>query len=218
MNVRPITKEDYKLLLQLDIKVYPTDNPVSSEILDQWFQNNPEFGMIFEENTEVKGMLIIIPLTKDGWTKLINGNLAEADLNGDVIFNIERDNAIGLHGYHMEKLDPNMKQFYNVAFKALANIIDNLKSSKPNLEVCGFSGLCVTSDGINLCYNKFNCRERDYLCSEHILKKGDELIIVDTEKSEDVKSKLDQGYQYVNRCKMLVTFPEEISIVWRYFN
>ena len=46
---RAINKEDYKILLKLDKKVYPTSKPVTIKILNQWYQKNPEFGIIFEE-------------------------------------------------------------------------------------------------------------------------------------------------------------------------
>ncbi len=50
MDAYAITKEDYPTLMELDKKVYPTDDPVTPEIFDQWFANNPEFGIIFKES------------------------------------------------------------------------------------------------------------------------------------------------------------------------
>lgn len=79
------------------------------------------------------------------------------------------------------------------------------------LKVIGFSGLAVTTQGIGLLYNKFNYRERDFL-----RRKDGILEILDTNSQEELGSKLKKGYEYINRCKMLVTFPWELSIVWNY--
>ncbi|MFH1325245.1 MAG: hypothetical protein ABIH49_00545 [archaeon] len=103
MNVRAINRKDYDKLLELDRKVYPTPNPVTPRILDSWFQKNPEFGIIFEENNKITGMCIVIPLNKIGWEKLINGELAESELSKETIFDNSRDKEIGIHIYHIEK-------------------------------------------------------------------------------------------------------------------
>jgi len=64
--MRPVKKLDYTKILELDKKVYPTSKPVTPKNLNQWYQNNPGFGIIFEKNSIIKGMCIVIPLTKEG--------------------------------------------------------------------------------------------------------------------------------------------------------
>ncbi len=215
---RIVTKNDYEKLLELDKKVYPTDAPVTPKILDSWYQNNPEFGIIFEDNDKIAGMCMAIPLNESGWKKLIQGELAESQLDSSTIFKSDRDKLLGIHIYHIEKLNPNIKAFYNDLLRALSGVVNSLKKTNPKLSVIGFSGLCVTSSGINLFYNKFNCKERNFLSSEHILSKNSQLIIVDSSSTKEINDFMDKGYSYNNRCKMLIAYPDEISIVWRYFN
>ncbi len=216
MKTRPINFKDYQTLLELDKKVYPTDSPVTPGILDSWYKKNPEFGIIFENSKGLGGMCIAIPLTKNGWTSLISGELAESELNEETIFDNNRDNELGIHIYHIEKFNSSTK-FYDDSLKGLSKIVSNLKESNPELKVVGFSALCVTAQGIGLFYNKFNCRERNFINSEHILDRNGQILILDSESNEEIEEKISQGYNYRNRCKMLVTCPEEISLVWKYF-
>lgn len=214
MKYRPINEKDYTKLLELDKKVYPTENPVNKNILNNWYSKNPEFGLVFENDKgKLEGMCITIPLNKKGWKKLIKGKLAEAELNEKTIFDNSRDKEIGLHIYHIEKFSNN-KKFYEEAITGLNEVISNLRRKNPKLKISGFSGLCVTSAGIGLFYNKFNCRERKFLNSEHMISKQGKLEIFNTNSQEELFKKLSQGYEYLNRCKMLVLYPEEPSIVW----
>lgn len=216
MNSRPITQKDYELLLSLDKKVYPTDSPVTSEILDNWSKKNPEFGIVFEEDEKTKGLCIVIPLNKKGWEKLTKGELLESGLDAETIFDINRDKEIGLHTYHIENLGER-KGIWKDSLKAINSILESLRK-KSELKVIGFSGLCVTSQGIGLFYNKFNCREREFLNSEHILRKENSLEIFDTKDKQELLDKLSKDYEYVNRCKMLLVYPDEASLVWNYLN
>ena len=86
MDIHTITKEDYPLLMELDKKVYPTDDPVTSETFNQWFKNNPEFGIVLKDKGETLGNAIIIPLNKKGWEGLTSGKLLESELNSEYIF------------------------------------------------------------------------------------------------------------------------------------
>lgn len=215
--IRAISKLDYKLLLELDKSVYPTNNPVTDKVLDSWYSRNPEFGIVFEYNGVITGFGIAIPLNKSGWNNLISGKLSEADLNLDTLFDNKRDKEIGIHIYHIEKLG-NQNNFYELVLKELSNIISNLREFNPNLKVIGFSGLCSTSQGISLFYNKLNCKERDFLRSEHILQKDGKLIIFDSNSQKELSLKIKDGYKYINRCKMLVLYPNDLSIVWDYLS
>ena len=215
MNIHSITKEDYPLLMELDKKVYPTDDPVTPEIFNQWFANNPEFGILLKNEEETLGNAIIIPLNKKGWEGLTTGKLLESELNSKYIFDNTRDKELCIHIYHIEKLTK-IEKFHDLILKKLQEIISSLKDTNTQLTVSGFSGLCVTSQGIGLFYNKFNCREREFINTEVILEKNSKIKIADEENLEELKKDLSQGWSYKNRCKMLVIYPNEFSIVWNY--
>lgn len=214
MKRRTLSRADYDKLLELDAAVYPTDQPVTPEILDAWYQRNPEFGIVYEQDGELQGMCITIPLNKDGWQQLTRGEIEESDLDSTTIFDNHKDEAIGLHVYHIEKFT-DTPGFYKQALTDLSALVNKLRESNNELEVHGFSGLCVTAQGIGLFANKLNCRERDFINTEHILEKADELLIFDDE-NEELEARLDDGWEYKNRCKMLITHPGEPSIVWQY--
>jgi hypothetical protein len=214
MKLRAIKKQDYPLLLSLDKAVYPTNNPVTPKILDNWYAKNTEFGMVYEENGKVLGFCILIPLNSQGWKKLINGDITEADLDTKTLFDNSRDKEIGLHVYHIEKLDKTIKEFYKITLADLNNILNKLKKENPSLKICGFSGLCVTSEGIGL-FNKLNCKEKKFISPEHIMIKENKLKIASS-KEEIIKLEK-ENYKIKNRCKMLVTLPKEDSLVWNFF-
>jgi hypothetical protein len=216
MEIRLINKKDYAFLLELDKKVYPTDSPVTKEVIEQWYQNNPEFGFIFHEKEKIKGVCVGIPLNKNGWEKLISGNLLESELDSKTIFNNSRDSELGIHIYHLEKFNEPKIKIYEESLKQLSKIIDKLRLKNPELKIIGFSGLAVTVQGISLLYNKLNCRERKFLNDEHIFKKQGKLKIFKINSLNELLEKLKEDYEYVNRCKMLVLYPDETSIVWKY--
>lgn len=212
---RTLKKKEYVLIVELDKKVYPTARPVTTGIINQWYQNNPEFGFIFEENQRMMGMCVAIPLNKKGWEDLTNGRLAEADTDSSTIFDNSRDKEIGIHIYHTERFSQD-KGFYKGALKQLAKVVGNLRTKNLELRVIGFSGLAVSTSGMGLFYNKFNCREREFINPEHILSKKGKLEIVESPSQKELSEKIKQGYEYVIRCKVLVLYSNEPSIVWDY--
>lgn len=217
MIVREITPKDYEFLLELDKKVYPTEFPVTEDIVASWYQKNPEFGLIFEEGLNIEGMCIAIPLNRNGWEGLTSGKLLESELDENTIYDSARDDEMGIHIYHIEKFDYEKKDFHKKALKGLSKLISSMKGENPKFKVIGFSALCVTLQGIELFYNKFNCGEKEFLNNEHILEKGNRKIVIESDSNSEIEDKISQGYEYVNRCKMLITSPGEISVVWKYF-
>ena len=216
MKSRILTEKDCELILDMDKKVYPTSSPVTKEIIKSWYIKNPEFGVVFEENNRIDGVLIAIPLNKQSWKKLINGKLKESEMSEKTIFDNSLDRELGIHIYHIEKLDTNIKEFYKISLNYMASLLYNLKKKNNNLKVIGFSGLCVTPEGINLFEKKFNCKERDFVVQEQILEKDGKRIVLETESKEVIQNKIDDGYNSITKCKMLVLYPEEKSIVWDY--
>jgi hypothetical protein len=218
MVPRTLNEKDYKLILDMDKKVYPTFSPVTKDIIKSWYIKNPEFGVIFEENQKIIGVLIAIPLNERSWKKLINGNLKESEMNEKTIFDNLMDKKLGIHLYHIEKLDANIKEFYKISLTHLASLLDNLKKKNNNLKIIGFSGLCVTPEGINLFEKRLNCKERDFVIQEHILEKDEQKIVLETDSKEIIHNKINEGYNYITKCKMLVLYPNEESMVWSYLN
>ena len=100
-----------------------------------------------------------------------------------------------------------------MSYLILQKSIESLKEKNPELKVIGFSGLCVSPEGINLFENKFNCRERDYKYQETIMEKDRSKIVIDFKK---VNEKQQGGWKLINRCKMLILYPKEKSVVWNY--
>ena len=208
-------EHDYGWLLERDYEIYPIDKPVTPRVLKQWYSNNPDFGIIFRENNEIFGTNITIPLNRTGWEGLISGRITEAECNKQYIFNNKSDTEIGLHVYHIKKTSA-IRGFYKYSLKALHEIMEDLRRSNKGLRIIGLSALCVTKMGIGLFYNKLNCRESGVIVHEHILKKEDRLVIFETKSHRELRNKLLMGYEYINRCKMLVLHPEEPSLVWEY--
>jgi hypothetical protein len=217
MTIRGIKPADYERLLEIDRKIYPTDSPVTKELLDMWYKNNPEFGIIFEKNNKMLGMCISIPLTLKAWNSLIRGKISESELNYQAIFNNAKDHFLAIHIYHIEKFDPEIKEFHKLSLKVLSDIIKRLKKKNKKLTIGGFSGLCATSKGIDLFYNKLNCMEGKYICQDHILTKGGKIKILNADSLKEISKFIDKGYSYNNRCKMLIAYPGDPSLVWKYF-
>ena len=214
MNLQKIQEKDFELILQIDKKVYPTSSPVTKDIIKSWYTKNSEFGMIFQDKNKIVGNFIVIPLNKNGWERLIKCKLKESQMNSRVIFDNSRDREICLHVYHIEKFDKNINHFYKIALKELSKLIKNLKINNKNLKIGGFSGLCVTLEGLELFENKFKCKEREFLVQEHILEKNGKKFVA--ESLLESNQKKNENYNYLNPCKMLVLFPKEKSIVWNY--
>lgn len=227
-DFRPIKKEDYKILLELDKKVYPTKSPATVKTIEKWYSKNPEFGLIYEKDNKIAGICAAIPLNSKGFEKITLGKSMKEDSNEDfifdegdldekTIFDNSRDTEIAIHIYHIEKLDSSIKEFYKRSLEKLSHILKKLKKRNKNLKVTGFSGLCSSVEGINLFYNKLGCRERKYICPEHIIEKNGQKIIAKDNSLEDIKKRF-KGYDHINRVKMLITYPSENSIIWKYLN
>jgi ribosomal protein S18 acetylase RimI-like enzyme len=191
---RQILKKDYKKILQLDKKVYPTPKPVTEKIVSNWYSKNPEFGLVMEEGKKAVGYLISIPINKGGWKRLISGNLVEAEMTDKQLFDAARDNSVYIHIYHIEKFAKG---------KGLSKIMLNelIKRVKP-LDIKGFSAFCVTLSGINL-FESFGFKEGSFISKEYIMKRGNKLFVFEL-SPEEIKQKIKEGYGLVTRCKMLI--------------
>ncbi|ORX90647.1 hypothetical protein K493DRAFT_339871 [Basidiobolus meristosporus CBS 931.73] len=255
---RAIEPSDFEAILASDIDVYPTESPLTLETLQKWYTHHPEFGMVYyhdgfdvdsgsgENSSEpiVIGACSVVPLTAKGWLKLSCGEVIESQLEEDMLFNNAQPSGnceIGLHIYHMERYPTwssfsaqtgNKEKLGTLVLKSIQEILDQLRVTNRNLKVIGLSGLCVSTAGINLFSNYYNCREReDYICREYILRapsnpqlaeigprqcNSKSLVVVETSNQETLTRLLEHGYQFITRCKMLVLKPEDCSVVWHH--
>lgn len=228
MKCRAIKPKDYGLVLDLDRKVYPTASPVSKRDIRRWYIRNPEFGMIYEKPNKICGVCIVIPLNAKAWKRLINGNLNESEMNEKDIFNNSKDQNFGLHIYHIEKIKPS-NDFHKTCLKDLAliinklRIINRLRNTNKKLKLMGVSALCTSKKGIALFEKRLKFKERGYICSEHIVQESNQLgsliKVVQLDKDADIADparKKAAGCKILNRCKLLVIFPKEVSVIWKY--
>jgi hypothetical protein len=217
MLIRSVQKSDYTTIVEDDNKIYPTADPITADVLGQWYKNNPEFGIIFEQNGRLRGICISIPLAKEAWEKLVSGKLSESELRGSAIFQASKDNEIGIHVYHLQKTDRS-KGFYKSALMGLGGATDGLRQKNSALRIIGFSALGVSPQGISLFEKKLNCREREFVNKEYVLRKAGRTEVFRPQSDKGLEVKLVDGYECINRCKMLVLYPTEPSIVWSYLN
>ena len=217
VNLRPINKNDYKRILSFDNLVYPTADPVTPTTMGTWYVNNPEFGMVYELGGRTVGVCAFIPLKRSSWEKLINGKLSESDLGSKDLFNNRKDNEIALHIYHIEKLLLT-ENYYVRILSDLNKLVENLRKTNPKLKITGFSCLGTSSLFLGLFQNRFNFREKKFISTEHILLKGKKLSLFDEKDGgqKGLAKKLQNGYTYYQRCRMIVLEPSDFSLVWSY--
>lgn len=222
MKLRPIQQKDVPKILSSDEDIYPVS--LSSSTFETWLLKSNrynEFGMMYVNNDdEIVACCIVIPLNMYGFMKLINGELKEKDISDEHLFSTETEtNKVGLHFYHIEKYDKYCcKKFHEVALRDLSNVLKHVEQKrKSKLQVIGCSALAVSKEGIHLFYNVLNFKELgSSYCNEHLLTKNGKVHIVKTTKNGEIEEYLEKGFTYLNRCKLLVSFPGEISKVWTF--
>ncbi|KAF0735161.1 hypothetical protein Ae201684P_002472 [Aphanomyces euteiches] len=158
---RPITKADYAALIQSDVELYPTDNPLTPSVLSKWFLRHPEFGMIYESF----GCCIFVPLVPQTWQKFIDKEIEEVDLV-DGIFDATATTTgeLCLHLYHIEKTDKWTREFDRMAQVAIQDvrmIIHRLNSTcqgGPAIHVTGCSALTASPSGFKMTRDVFQMK------------------------------------------------------------
>jgi D-3-phosphoglycerate dehydrogenase len=217
VNLHPINKSDYKRILRFDNIVYPTADSVTPAIMESWYIKNPEFGMVYKLGGRPVGVWAIVPLKRSGWKKVINGELSESNISQKDVFNIQKDDEIALHIYHVEKLLLT-EDYYIRILSDLNKLIENLRKTNPKLKIAGLSALGTSSLFLGLFQNRFNFQEKKFISTEHILLKGKKLSLFNEKDGgqKGLVKKLQEGYGYYQRCKMIVLEPNDFSLVWSY--
>jgi hypothetical protein len=218
--IRNLTPKDYDLILELDRKVYPTTSPVTKDNLAVWYSNNPGFGRIWEEDGQIKGLYVAIPLKKESWYQLAYGRpittteLLESDINQQHLYD-KSTLEIGIHIYHIEKFTE-QKGFYKEAFRDLGTNLRRLQQQNPKLKLVGLSALCVTPAGIGL-FEKLGFRFIHTETPEMIYHKEGLIRLVTN--STEAETAVQEGYHFRNLCRKMTLSPEDShkSEVWKYF-
>lgn len=215
MNCCKMDSKDFELLVKLDYSIYPSNNVASKEKYSIFFEKNPEFGIAFKKGKKTIGLCVVIPFNKKGFFGFVNGKITENEIKKEHLFDNSRDKKIYLYILHIEKLFK-IKNFYIHCLKELGRIVSNLKKQNCDLIVGGIAGLCVTNSGVSLFFNKFNCVESKFISNEYIFSKNNKRIIFNIHNKNDFFNKINSGFKFVNRSKMLVLLRETPSIVWNY--
>ena len=240
MELRQITKNDHKLILELDAKVYPVseENKINSQIIDKWYNKYPNYGMIYTNQNKIVAMAIIIPMPIITWEKLIKGECFENTLNIKWENVIKDKNekteylTIGIHIYHIEVLDREIvgKNFYKRMLQDVKQIALNYHH-----QIDGLSGYCVTPKGNRLFQEVLKCRNADDIIENKNKKDISEFIVQDIQTAQikivecPINTDITQlyyeqntippkNYKFISKCNMLYTTRKEsnISPVWNY--
>lgn len=212
---RAIKSSDYRNLLSLDNGLYPADHPITPKILDEWYKENPEFGMIYELDGVASAFFSVVPLSGAAFREFLSGVFSEHELTGSRVFRNTRDKEIGLHIYQIRKMGNHLNGFFRTGLGDLSKVIEKLREQNLDLKVAGFSGFCITPEGVNLFKKRLKCKEEPPLSTEYIAEKDGKREIVELESDEAVERKKQEGYK-LHRCQLLVSFPGEESPVWDY--
>lgn len=213
IELRHIKEDDYPLVIELDNKIYPSLEGVTVQSMHVWYERNPEFGLIFTDGPMVTGALICIPLKKSSWVSLTRGDISEARLAHKDIFDINRDNEIAIHIYHIEKLAKAITHFSKLALRELNKSVRNLCALKASLKISGYSAFCATPQGMHLFSDALAFKEGVCVSDEHIVrsKKG---VRIERGKTETVMANIAPGEVYICRCSMLTLRPNDESELW----
>jgi hypothetical protein len=222
-----------KQLVDYEHDIYPsTDSESILRVLENWLlphdnsQKNlvPQLSSTYYMNDKLVGFYIVIPLRESSYESLLRGDLTELEITAKdhLVSDATKCNRIGLHVYHVEKFAEAKfeSSFTDIVLSNVSQVIQQF----PNIKVIGFSGYCVTRAGIDLFYNRWNCREYATVDEEHIYYDNESkhlTVVSGAARSKELTHRLNhlpQSLQYRHRCKMLVTRPNDFSIVWQYLN
>lgn len=221
IRVRAICPHEYDYILGLDGELFPIAEPPTPAALRVWYSRNPEFGMMIDDTDsgQVAGVNIIIPLNEQGFVAMMKGEVSEASLSPEHIYDAEHDDTLALHCYHIEKMGP-VIGFVHYALSELCRLVVEANQARQGaLRVVGWSALCASPSGVNLFQNTLNFRETEARQHKHIMRRkgaaGDwETRLVDSPNEEEVFGYMEQGWEYLLRCRMVGTWPGDVSLVW----
>ncbi|KAG2496956.1 hypothetical protein HYH03_004962 [Edaphochlamys debaryana] len=230
-RLRPMYPHEHQEVIDADSGIYDTPAVVALSSVRQWCGQVPAMGFVVEtERGQRLGVCSLIPAAGGSFRQMAAGELREADMHGEHVFDAWRHDEIGVHMYHMERVEGYPRGVPDMAVLSMYGMAHALREvqelrqalGRPGpLRVCGVSGLAVSPQGIRLTVILYGARERSYICPEHVLRapKGPgggkrrlELHTLHTQ--EQLEALLGAGYELVARCRHLVLYSHEPSFLW----
>ena len=166
------------------------------------------------------GVGVCIPLSELGWNKLIGLELAESDISESELFDVNRDDVLCVHFYHVEKLDRDFSpSVVSLILIHLRDAFTALRALRPTLRLGGLSALAASRAGVDMFCNRLNFRETAALCDEHVFAHRSDRtaplrIVAGVPQPWQLAQLAADGYRFSHRCKMLVCRPHEFSVAW----
>ena len=137
-------------ILNNDFSLYPTDSPVTREIIIEWLRYYPQCAATWQdkENDEEWANVVLVPLSEKGWQRILHSRpFRESDLYGDLLFRPQIDDKVAFHIYHVEKNRISAERSFRLHVN-LCQYVNDFLIPTVNVSVLGFSAYCVTNDGI----------------------------------------------------------------------
>lgn len=220
MKLRQIQEKDFPLIIKSETDVYPTETPLTIQILTDWYLKEDkfsDFGMIYEdEKNNILGFALFLPYKLNSFQKLCCGALSELESTSEDFISkksVLQDPYVGIHVYHIHKYKK-INNFWQKVFKDLGKI-----QLKYNLKIFGVSSLAVSYSGINLFGNILNFYENSsFINEQHLMEKNGSLELLEIKDFEKIRELMKNGYRYKTRCKFLVSYSYQISPIWYYLN
>lgn len=227
---RPVTEQDLKAIVDHENEVYPTpENATLLEKLKSWYlpadsNANAPFAMIYQDMQDGKlaAVAIIFALHARAFERLTRGQCSELQLTSDDFFNVQTDTELGLHVYHVSKYKQNQDKFYVQFLQDLNQILQHTrqqvaKIQHKQLQVVGFAAYATSANGVGLFKGKLQLQERAaFVSREYVLERNEKIQVVTIEKDAELQDYQKQGYKILSKCAMLVTYPHEDALVWKY--
>jgi len=227
--------QELKHLIEFEHSIYPSANSSDIErVVSSWYlpaqTQNPTLQLAHRlarvlyanDDNRLLGYYMVLPLHESAYEDLLHGRLTELEIGPQhLVVDASKCSRIGLHVYHIEKFgkDKLGTGFSTLMLRSIGQVLREFS----HIQVIGFSAYCVSASGIQLFMNTWNCYEivssDKNSEAEHIFidKRTREVKVVSFSQAQS--QSIYQKYahlQYMHRCKMLVTRPDQFSPVWPY--
>eukprot|EP00698_Gefionella_okellyi_P009928 TRINITY_DN2552_c0_g1_i1.p1 TRINITY_DN2552_c0_g1~~TRINITY_DN2552_c0_g1_i1.p1 ORF type:complete len:491 (-),score=70.34 TRINITY_DN2552_c0_g1_i1:557-1981(-) len=218
LRSRVMNSADIPLLLTLAARIYPCNHPASATTLMRWMSVIPQLAIIYEEQDgQIAGLALTIPLSVQGWGRLIRGEVSEGDIGPNELFRPDLDSTICLHVYHVEKITRSIPQFGVRVVQDIGTTIARTRQQiNPSMRIGGFSALVCTRGGLSVFGHHLNMRESEMISVDHVMRRLDECRILTAPTLQTIAQLEEEGFTYAHRCQMLVTHPGDVSKAWHY--
>lgn len=232
---RAITRKDVDFIVKHEASVYPIEETLTllrTRLID-WYlggtalhEQSAKFAQIYEHESsgEVEALWLVMPLRPESYYELISGKRKELDMQSQIDFvspvactTGEATTGVGLHVFHIARYQQSLKPFTQVFLQDLSHVIEILRTSCPATSIVGFSGYCTSKEGIAM-FSKMGCSDRPMISvPEYVMHRQEDpentVVVVGDQQVQQYKK---QGWLVVNKCSMMVVFPDEKAVVWQF--